>query len=164
MKQSFYDADGTKTGETSDGSVMARLKALEAKIRQLTGVKDPGPAKPAKAKGKAEPKPNPMATKKFADKRINPDTGDVANPGEPTVKYGGTAVGSGGSYHYDGASAGGPAGGPMPLGVPVNKGMRTMPAHHHMAGMADHSAEMEVGSNSALPLSGHTIVDSHMKP
>ena len=158
MKQEFYDASGEKTGDTNDGSIMARVKALEAKIRQLTGVKDPGPAKPAKG-AKPTPKANPAGSKKFADKKINPDTGELAEPGEPTVKYD-ASRGSGPSYHFDGASAGGPAGGPMPLGVPVKMPPKTVGPHLHIPEeMASPAPSRMTQSVAANP--GSTVRDVH---
>lgn len=83
MEQHFFDAKtGKEVGKKdSTGGLKARVEALENRFRQMMGVPKPTPT----------PKPSapPMRQKKVLDKRLNPDTGEMALPGEPTVRYDG---------------------------------------------------------------------------
>jgi hypothetical protein len=96
MEQHFYDAaTGKESGKKDDsGSLRKRLEALEAKIRAMAGVPKPTPT----------PTPQPKMNKRMGDRTINPDTGEAAKPGEPTVYHDAAppSPGSQSSYHYDG--------------------------------------------------------------
>ncbi len=95
MKQEFYDAKTGKQNKKPDnsGSLKKRIEALEAKIREITGIQTPAPT--------PTPSVDPMSKKKALDRSMNPDTGDIAAPNDPTVKYDGSC-GSGPSYHFNG--------------------------------------------------------------
>lgn len=82
MEQKFFDAKtGKETAKKdSTGGLEARIKQLEAKMRGLMGIPEPTPTPAPKS---------PTRQKKVLDKKLNPDTGEMAGPGEPTVRYDG---------------------------------------------------------------------------